>query len=368
MKENKLKDVIVFSFLGLGDFVWSTSAISLIKQYDKNIKVTLITFDSFFYLISPELGIDNSILINNKLFNYKYKFVRYIYKFIWLIKNFFKLYKRETIIFLDVSKALGFASKYIYKIKNIIGPNNLNYGYNIKNISSKFYTKTINLPFDRDMLHCMTAYQMMIRDLFPTQNLSLPNIKDTNYLKEKIEKKFLQNAKKYKIALCLCGNGRNRFWSVDKFVELINQIEYIKKEVSFFVIGEGVKQLEAVKKLITKSKSKNIINIINQTSLLEVIELLKDMDLIISVDTGIIHLASIYNKNMICLYGQSLPERSGTVNSKAICLCTYEKCSPCNDGKIVKDKICNYPKCLQNITVEVVFDKVKEILNERKKI
>ena len=47
MKGNKFKDVIIFSFLGLGDFVWATSAISLIKQYDKNIKVTLITFYMF---------------------------------------------------------------------------------------------------------------------------------------------------------------------------------------------------------------------------------------------------------------------------------------------------------------------------------
>ena len=109
MEKNKYKDVIIFSFLGLGDFIWATSAISLIKQYDKNIKLTLITFDSFFKLISPKIGIDNSILISNKLFNYKYKFVRYIYKCYWFIKTFFKLYKRETIIFLDSSKALGFA-------------------------------------------------------------------------------------------------------------------------------------------------------------------------------------------------------------------------------------------------------------------
>ncbi len=120
MKENKYKDVIIFSFLGLGDFVWATSAISLIKQYDKNIKVTLITFDSFFKLIDTKYLADDVILINNKLFNYKYKLVRYIYKCYWFIKTFFKLYKRETIIFLDISKALGFASKYIYKIKNII--------------------------------------------------------------------------------------------------------------------------------------------------------------------------------------------------------------------------------------------------------
>ena len=70
MKENKYKDVIIFSFLGLGDFVWATSAISLIKQYDKNIKVTLITFDSFFKLIDTKYLADDVILITNNTYIY----------------------------------------------------------------------------------------------------------------------------------------------------------------------------------------------------------------------------------------------------------------------------------------------------------
>ena len=365
MNENKFKDVIVFSFLGLGDFVWATSAISLIKQYDKNIKVTLITFDSFFKLIGPKIGIDNSILISNKLFNYKYKLVRYIYKCYWFIKTFFKLYKRETIIFLDISKSLSFASKYIYKIKNIIGPNNLNYGYNEKNSSSKFYTKIINLPVDRDRLHCMMAYQIIMRELFPTYNLSLPNLKNVDFLLDTIKKKILKNANEYKVAMCLSGNAKNRFWDICNFVKLINEMEQIKQEISFFIIGSGSKQYEKAEQLISKSKSKNIINIINKTTLLELIELLKNIDLLISVDTGIVHLASVYKKNIICLYGQSLPERSGAINPNAISLCTYETCSPCNDGKQSLNKVCDYPKCMQNISVEMVTDKVKEILNER---
>ena len=36
---------------GIGDFVWATSAISLVKQYDTNIKITLIISDIFIPLI-----------------------------------------------------------------------------------------------------------------------------------------------------------------------------------------------------------------------------------------------------------------------------------------------------------------------------
>jgi len=365
MKGNKFKDVIIFSFLGLGDFVWATSAISLIKQYDKNIKLTLITFDSFYNLIDSNL-VDDNILINSKLFNYKCKIVRYIYKLYWFFKTFFYLYKRETIIFFDISQALGFASKYVYKIKNIIGPNNHQFGFNIKNSASKYYTQIINLPSDKDRLHCMIAYQLIVRSLFPTYNLSIPKLKDTEYLFEKINEKYLKNTKKYKVALCLSGNGKNRYWEINNFVKLMDEIEKIKREVSFFVVGSGEKHLEEAKQLIAKSKNKNIINLINQTSLLEIKELLKNIDLLISVDTGLVHIASVYNKNIICLYGQSLPERSGAVNSNSVRMCSYRECSPCTDGKQLKNKICKNPLCMQDITPEMVMEKIREILNEKK--
>ena len=209
----------------------------------------------------------------------------------------------------------------------------------------------------------MMAYQIMIRKIFPTQNLSLPSIIDTKYLEEKTKQMFLQDNKKYRVALCLCGKAENRFWDIDNFVKFINETEQIKKEISFFIIGSGPKQYEKAEQLISKSKSKNITNATNKTSLLEIVEFLKNIDLLISVDTGIVHLASINNQNIICLYGQSLPERSGAVNPNAVSLCTYEKCSPCNDGKQSANKVCSYPKCMQNITVEMVVEKVKEILN-----
>ncbi len=160
--------------------------------------------------------------------------------------------------------------------------------------------------------------------------------------------------------MCLSGNAKNRYWETDKFVKLTDEIEQTKRDVSFFVVGSGKKHFEEAEQLIAKSKNKNIINLINQTSLLEIKELLKNIDLLISIDTGLVHIASVYNKNIICLYGQSLPERSGAVNPNVKFMCSYRDCSPCNDNKQLNGKECECPKCLQDITPEMVFEKAKE--------
>ncbi len=362
MSENK-KVLIRANTGGIGDFVWATSAISLIKQFDKNIDITLITSDAFVPLIDKKLNVKN-ILSCSKIYNYsKNKFIKIIYRLYWCIKNYYKIKKEnyDLMIFLDYCYITSFFAKYIYKIKNIAGPNILPYGYNIKNSSSKFYTQILNLPLDFDRLHCMMAYQIMIRKIFPTYNLSLPVLPNTSYLREEIKQKFLQNTKKYKIALCLRGNLNSQTWDIDKFKSLIDETNKIF-DISFFVVGNSEQENNKALYLKNKLKNVDIRNSVKETNLLELIELLKNVDLLISVDTGIVHLASVYNKKIICLYGQSLPERSGAVNPNVISLCTYEKCSPCVSQVYKYKQVCTNVKCMNNITADMVLKSVKEIL------
>ena len=364
----KYKKVLVRANTGgIGDFVWATSAISLIKQFDKNIDITLITSDIFLSLTDKNLDI-KKVLSCNKKYNYsKNKFIKILYRIYWCIKNYSKIRKEnyDLMIFLDHCYITSFFAKYVYKIKNIAGPAILPYGYNTKNNSSKFYTQIIDLPLDFDRLHCMMSYQIIIRKIFPTYNLSLPMLPNTDSFTQEIKQKFLQNTKKHKIAICLRGNLNSQNWDIDNFKSLIKETGKIF-DVSFFVIGNSEQEEKDATYLKNNLKNIDIKNLVKQTNLSELTELLKNMDLLISVDTGIVHLASVYNKNIICLYGQSLPERSGAVNTNAISLCTYETCSPCVSSSYKYKKVCNNVKCMQNITVEMVIEKVKEILNERK--
>lgn len=350
---------------GIGDFVWATSAISLIKQFNPNIKITLITSDIFVPLIDKKINVD-SIITSTKKYNYsKNKIFKIIYRVYWCIKKYFKIKKEhyDTIIFLDHCYITSFFAKHIYKIKNIVGPSILPYGYNTKNSSSKFYTKILNLPLDFDRLHCMMAYQLIIRQIFPTYNLSVPILPNTDYLKRNIEEKYLKKSGGYRIALCLEGSKKIQNWNIDNFKKLIEMAN--DKNITFFVIGNTLDVNNKAQYLINNLKNINIINLVNKTSLLELKELLNNIDLLISVDTGITHIAATTKTKIISLYGSSLPERTMPINSKSINICTYEKCSPCISKIYTNKQMCKDVKCMNNISPEMVFEKVKEISDER---
>jgi ADP-heptose:LPS heptosyltransferase len=362
MSENK-KILIRANTGGIGDFVWATSAVSLIKQFDKNIDITLITSDIFISLTNKNLDIKN-ILSCNKKYNYsKNKLIKIIYRIYWCIKIYHKVKKEnyDLMIFLDHCYITSFFAKYIYKIKNIAGPNILPYGYNTKNNSSKFYTNVIDLPLDFDRLHCMMAYQIMIRKIFPTYNLSLPILPDTDALAQEIKQKFLQDIKKYKIVLCTYGSKQCKNWNIENFKILTEQINNIYPS-TFFVLGNNKEENNNAVYLQNNLKNIDIRNLVAKTNLLELKEFLNNIDLLISVDTGTMHIAATTNMKIISLHGFSLPEHTMPVSSKVKIVCTYEKCSPCI-SKVYNGKYnCKDIKCMNNITVDMVLKSVKEIL------
>jgi len=348
---------------GIGDFVWATSAISLIKQYDKNIKITLVMSKDFLNLIDKTNLADNYIFVSKKYFNHRLKYVRYIYKIFFILINYLTLKKYYTAIFLDNISFLSMIMKKVCNINIIYGTDLLCFGYDLKNEDIKYYTNIIKMPKDMDRLHCMIKYQLMIRKIFPIQNLSMPILNDTSFLSKEITKKFLQNTKKYKIALCMKGTTKWRYWPTEYFIDLIRKIDG-NYETTFFIIGNDNTQLSMATDIKNSLKEIDIRNLVKKTTLLELKELINNMDMLISVDSLAIHFAGLKNIPTIALHGQSLPERTGAINPNAISMCSYEECSPCDKERCNDLTICKYPKCMYNITSEMVFEEVKKILKK----
>lgn len=359
--KNEERNIIIFVGYGIGDFIWATSVFPLIKSYDKNIKITLLTFYDYAAQIKDLNIVDDYILINRAFFESKKRIVRYIYMLFFAFKNYFKLKKFSEVIFLDDNNFLIKFFKKFYNMKNIYGSELQCFGYNLKNKFVDFFTHVIKMPKDMDRFHCMMKYQYMIRTIFPTYNLAIPVLSKNNHLENQIKQKFLQNTRKYKIALCTKGTSEWRYWPTEYFIKLIEKISE-QYDASFFILGRDKEQSE-ISYNIKKSVNNDIDirNLCNQTSLLEFREILKNMNLLISIDSSAVHFAAVYNIPTIALHGQTLPVRSGAVNPNAISMCSFEDCSPC-DINLANGVVCKHPTCMYNITPEQVFEKVKDIL------
>ena len=358
-KIKKSKKVAIFLNIGIGDFVWGTSVIPVIKSFDKDIRIILFT-RKITACLADKKDFYKIVKLNPGRFKTKRKLKRYFYKWLFTVSNFFLLYRADSVVFFDDTPIVPKIAKSVFKIKNIYGPDIKCFGYDLKNPDAVDYSNVICMPKNMEQFHCMMRYQFIARKVFPSYNLSLPKLKDTSYLYPKIQN-LISTDKKYKIMLCTKGSSYWKYWPADYFIKLIEMISS-QYDAAFFVVGKSNEQKETADVIKNKLPDVDIRNLCNKTTLLELKEIIKNMNLLISVDTFAIHIAATYNVPTISFHGQSLAERTMPVSYNAIPMCSYRDCSPCNVAVHVNNYYCKEPKCMKDITPDKVFENVKRIL------
>jgi len=103
----------------------------------------------------------------------------------------------------------------------------------------------------------------------------------------------------------------------------------------------------------------NIYNLVGKTTLKDVASILLESDLLISVDTGIMHLGAALGIPTIALFGPTAPWRCGPYGQKHIVIQKEVGCNPCYKKK------CKSKLCMKSITVDDVWEAVRKKLKEK---
>lgn len=114
--------------------------------------------------------------------------------------------------------------------------------------------------------------------------------------------------------------------------------------------------------------NKNTYNLCGKTSLLELKEFLNKMDILISCDTGTVHIAATTKTNILALYGSMFYTTCMPVSHRATFLFKGSPCFPCYSLKKVR-QCPSYPnpQCMSQITPEEVTETAIKIINIEKK-
>lgn len=352
-------NVLICTSANIGDFVMATSAISLLKKTNPALKITVILSKSAKPLALDNPYIDNVIVYN---FNISGFFIRRIRQTVWLFMNYLKIKNKfKTVFFFDYSPFLAYVSNLV-KIPERIGPATFWTGFNMPNPDIKNFTAAIELHPDSDRIHMSERYQTIIRSYVPVSNIEIPRIPDTTKYYDSI-KNFFNNDSSKIISLCLQGSkGSQNIWPLKYFKQVADEISK-KFNSSFYILGSH-SDASYADELINDFKL-NAVNLCGKLSLLQSAEFLRNSDLLISVDTGLTHIAATLNTKQIVLYGKTLPDNSGAMSHKAVYIKANRPCSPCNYSIAFENNKCQL-SCLDTISPEKVADKAIKILSGEK--
>jgi heptosyltransferase-2 len=184
----------------------------------------------------------------------------------------------------------------------------------------------------------------------------LQKLGDKLLLKSQLQKlQHERNGQKQSVVL-VPGGSKNalrddflRRWPIDRYVELARLL--INQGYQVLLVGANSDQWAK-----PYFKELQIIDLIGKTSLLELVEVLNQSDLIITHDTGPLHLATLTKTSLITLFGPTPAAAVAPIGRERLRVFTSSPdvaCAPCYDGKNYAN--CNGPICLKSISVDDVF-------------
>jgi len=143
----------------------------------------------------------------------------------------------------------------------------------------------------------------------------------------------------------------NKHWPVEYFADLVRRLARKFPDARFAILGDGGDK--PIGGIISRIEPERCLNLCGQTSLLEMVEWIRLCGLMITNDTGPMHVAAALGKPLVALFGPTEARRTGPYGLLHDVLRIDLPCSPCLKS------YCTYVKpneCLKALMPAEVFE------------
>ncbi len=161
------------------------------------------------------------------------------------------------------------------------------------------------------------------------------------------------------------GSGDNfpgRRWPAQYFGEVARRL----RTAGYTVVVTGSHPERALAAKVMAAAGPGVRNFAGRLTLSELVALLARSALLISNDTGPVHLASALHVPVVAMFGPNTPELYGPRSPGSVAFYEPPPCAPCITNYNYKTSRCRNPVCMQRIDVERVTAAAMNALETRR--
>jgi heptosyltransferase-2 len=147
--------------------------------------------------------------------------------------------------------------------------------------------------------------------------------------------------------------GPAKRWPVSYFAEIAQRLQ--QHGFAVWLIGSA-KDKDVAGKIVALGNPE-CRNLCGSTGIGDAIALLSCADLVISNDSGLMHLAAALDRPMLALFGSSSPKFTPPLSSKAEVIKLDIKCSPC----FQRECPLGHFNCMMQLTPDMVWKKIEKM-------
>lgn len=324
MTDSKYKKILIIRAGAIGDVVHTTGLLQAIKKVSPETEIHYLSGELMEFMFGEKSEVSKFIALNPK----------------------FKLFSSYT---LELAKKLK-AEKYDLAI-------NLQPSFKIRALLRLSAIK-------EELLYKKNFKVHAVKNFWQTGLKAFPSMEEAENLKIYLSpvaidraKERLKNFKRPFVVINAGGvfaKRKGRTYPVDKWVELGNKIQ---DKYDGTIILNGAKEDREF--LSPLNNIKNSVNYIGELSLEDSCCVISQADLMLSGDSGPLHIATALGVKAIGLYGSMPVERTGCY-SNGISILSPKECAPCNKRKCKYLQGTNkiYAPCMEEITVDSIFQQI----------
>lgn len=327
---NNIKKILIIKPSSLGDIVHSLPFLAAIKKKFSDAKIDWVVSYGLHNFLESHLMIDKLWIIKKDDWK-KIKRFKLTIKEIWEFKR--GLEKEKYDISIDLSGLfrsgiISCASRAKIKL-----------GFKeFDEFSPFFYTHKIHGSMD---IHAIDRYLEIAKFMgCDVDKIEYPLAPYNT--KPDICSKL---PKQYIIMSPGAGKSANQ-WQAEKFGQLA-----AKLDLPTIVIAD-VKEAKIANKVV-KHSNKKAFSIAGETSLKDLIPIIKKAKFFISNDTGTMHIAAALDVPVFAIFGPANPDRTGPYGNIHTIIQKKIDCAPCY-AKFP----CSHFSCMNGLDVQEVFDKI----------
>ncbi|SFL33817.1 lipopolysaccharide heptosyltransferase II [Halanaerobium salsuginis] len=347
-----VKRIIVVDLLYLGDLLFAHPFLSGLRKLFPAARIDLVANSNFAELMRINPNLDHV----------------YSYNKTWNTGRSYKFAKKLKMNNYQLGLNIHGNWRTALLLKVIAANYNIGYGGQGRGI---FLEQEVNQTIDGhmidsylDFLNKLTQNEQLADHFSDEQVYSSSQITDIPQLE--ISAEYLQsgiaklkmiglNQEQKFIALNTGGSWPTKRWPVEHFTELAAWL--IENSWPVLFIGGPGDQERVAQILAQLPDSEYLFNLTGQTSLVELTAVLKQAELIVSGDTGPVHVAAAVGIPTVTLFGPS-DEKKYAPRGRAdniVIKNTGLNCRPCGEHECPLGHF----KCLRELTSELVIDSLK---------
>ncbi len=346
MLNRDFKNILIIKPSSIGDIIHALPFLYSIRARYPKARISWLINSGFEDLIKDNPELDEIILFERKRWG---GFDNIGYKFKGLTEFLRELRRKQFDLVIDLqglfrSGIITYLSGAAHRV-----------GFaNARELSPIFYNYKISHPSIE--MHAVDRYLLIAKELGAGISkidfkINIPK-KENEYVSgliNRIKKRPL-------IAINPSARWETKMWPLKRYAKLADAIAD-KLKAQTVLIGSREDE-DRINELLSMTKSKPV-NLCGRTSLLQLAALLKRAALLITNDSGPMHIAAAVGTSVAAIFGPTRPVRTGPYGKGHVVLQSSLPCINCLKKK------CDDLKCMDAISVDEVFNSVRKVLKQK---